>query len=67
MHRHGWILEFLVIFLITLVVAVIVTLLWNLIAHGNAIVDWATSFRLALIFAIVLPLANRVGRKRQKS
>jgi len=64
MHRHGWIMEFLVIFFITLVVAVIVTLLWNLIAHGMVTADWATSFRLALIFGIVLPLANRLGRKK---
>ncbi|MBN2244951.1 MAG: hypothetical protein JW755_03810 [Candidatus Aminicenantes bacterium] len=66
MHRQGWIMEFLVIFFITLVVAVIVTLLWNLIAHGNAIIDWASSFRFAIIFGIVLPLANRVGKKHQK-
>jgi len=65
MQKMGWILEFLVIFFVTLAAAIIVSLLWNLIAHGNAIIDWASSFRFALIFGIVLPLANRVGRKKQ--
>ena len=64
MHKEVWFLEFIIVFFITLAVAILVSLLWNLIAHGNAIIDWASSFRFALIFGIVLPLANRVGRKK---
>ena len=64
MQKKGWILEFLVIFFVTLAAAIIVSLLWNLIAHGNAVIDWASSFRFALIFGIVFPLANRIGKKK---
>jgi len=60
-------LEFLVIFSITLAAAVLVSLLWNLIAHGNTIIDWASSIRFALIFGIVLPLTNRVGKRKQQA
>jgi len=52
MNKHGWFVEFVVTFIVTLIVAVIVTLLWKLIAHGNASIDWATSFRLAIILGI---------------
>jgi len=63
MNRHGWFVEFVVTFVVTLIVAIVVTLLWNLIAHGNTTVDWATSFRLAIILAVALPIVTRRGKK----
>jgi hypothetical protein len=63
MHSRGWFMDFVVTFIVTLVVTIIVTLVWNLIAHGGANIDWATSFRLAIILGIALPIVNRTGRK----
>lgn len=54
-------------FMLTLVVSVIVTYLYSLIAHGAGVIDWETSIRFAIIFAIVLPgtrkLTARSGDK----
>lgn len=36
----------------------IVTFLWNLIGHGVSTVDWETSFRLAIMFGVVLTWAK---------
>jgi len=50
-------------FAVALVVAAIVTYLWNLLAHGQSTVDWETSFRLAIILGIVLPLARAMSSR----
>jgi len=63
MSKLGWFAEFLLTFVVTLIVAFVVTLLWNLVVHGDASIDWATSFRLAIILGIALPIVNRVGKK----
>jgi hypothetical protein len=65
MNRRRWFLDFLATFVVTGAVAIVVTLLWNLIAHGSAAVDWATSFRLAIILGIALPTVNRMDKQRQ--
>ena len=46
--------EFVTVFAVTLVTVVLVTFLWNIIAHGQSAVDWETSFRFATIFGIIL-------------
>lgn len=51
---------FVTTFALTLVVAVIVTYIWNLIAHGQGTVDWETSFRFAIILGIALPVARAI-------
>ena len=43
---------------ITFVVAVVVTYLYSLIAHGAGAIEWGTAFQLALIFGIVLPMTR---------
>jgi hypothetical protein len=63
MRSHSWIMDFVVTFIVTLVVAIIVTLVWNLIAHGDANIDWATSFRLAIILGIALTIVTRTRRR----
>jgi hypothetical protein len=50
--------DFVVFFAVTLVVTIVVTFLWNFLVHGSPLVDWETSFRLAIIFGIVLPLVK---------
>jgi hypothetical protein len=66
MNHRGWLSDFAATFMVTGVVATAVTLLWNLIAHGQAVVEWATSFRLAIILGIALPTVNRMDRKRKQ-
>ncbi len=46
--------DFVTVFVVSLIVTIIVTLLWNLIFHGQSILDWETSFRFAILFGIVL-------------
>jgi hypothetical protein len=49
--------EFVRVFAISLLVTLGVTFLWNLVFHGVAKVDWETSFRFAILFGIILPIA----------
>lgn len=49
----------LLTFAITLVTGGIVTLLWNLIIEkAGAVIDWKTSFVMAIIIGIVIPLSR---------
>lgn len=51
--------QILITFAITLVTAGIVTLLWNLlIEKAGAVIDWKTSFIMAIIIGIAIPLAK---------
>jgi len=52
-------------FVVTLVVAAIVTYLWNLGVHGQSVVDWETSFRLAIILGIALPVHRAMTSKEK--
>jgi len=63
MQSRGLFTDVAVTFVVTLVAAIIVTLLWNLIAHGEAAIDWPNAFRLAIILAIALPVVNRAGKR----
>ncbi len=58
--------DFLAIFSITLVSAILSTFFYSLIVHGTGMVDWETSFRLAFILGIVLSFANERKRKEDK-
>jgi len=59
-------IDFLVVFTITLVVSIIVTFFWNLAFHSLTIVDWETSFSLAIIIGIIIPIVNARERKKVK-
>jgi len=54
---------FVTTFAVALVVAAIVTYLWNLTMHGQSAVDWETSFRLAIILGIALPVTRAMTTK----
>ena len=54
MNLKKLVVEFGTVFAVTLVTVALVTFLWNLIGHGESTVDWETSFRFAIIFAIIL-------------
>ena len=49
-----------IVFSVSLIVSVIVSVLWNLIVHGSRTIDWETSFRFAILFGIIFPwMQNR--------
>jgi hypothetical protein len=48
---------------VTFAVAVVVTYLYSLIAHGAGAVDWEASFDLAFVVGIVLPLVRSRANK----
>ena len=54
MNIKKLVVEFGTVFAVALVTTAIVTFLWNIIGHGASTIDWETSFRFAIIFAIVL-------------
>jgi fructose-specific phosphotransferase system IIC component len=56
-------LNIVVIFLVTFVVAAIVTYIWNLLRHDLNAVDWDTAFVLAITFGIALPLVDKLKKK----
>lgn len=54
MNIKKLLITFVGIFVLTLIVSVITTYLYSLIAHGAGVIDWETSFRFAIIFGIML-------------
>jgi hypothetical protein len=50
------IVGFITVFAISLLVTIGVTLLWSLVFHGVATIDWETSFRFATLLGILLPV-----------
>ncbi|MFO7980327.1 MAG: hypothetical protein R6V00_05780 [Candidatus Aminicenantes bacterium] len=59
LKKRSWFVNFIIIFLITFVVAAVVSLLYGWIAHGEPQIDWESSFRFAIIFAVIIPLLER--------
>ncbi len=53
MNIKRLLVDFVTVFVVTLIVNAIVTLLWNLIVHGASTIDWETSFRFAILFGII--------------
>ncbi|MBI5943321.1 MAG: hypothetical protein HY864_03035 [Chloroflexi bacterium] len=54
MNIKKLVIEFVTVFAVTLVTVMLVAFLWNLIGHGESIIDWETSFRFAVIFGVIL-------------
>lgn len=63
MNLKSFVVNFVVTSAIAFAVTAIATLLWNLIQSGTASVDWAASFRLALILGIAFPLVEAMRGK----
>ena len=66
MNVRGFIAHLGITFILALVVSAAVSWLWSLAVHGNGVVDWESSFRLAVILGLVIPLATggHFGDKR---
>ena len=54
METKKLLIDFVAIFVLTLVVTAVVTFLYSLVVHGVGIIDWETAFRFAIILGIVL-------------
>ena len=52
--------EFAVIFILVLIVSAAVVFLYEFIDHGAGKFNWETSFQLAIILGIVMPLTKRI-------
>lgn len=56
-------LGFAITFVVTLAIAVLITLLWSiLIDKTDAVIDWKTSFTLALILGLTIPIAQKMDK-----
>jgi hypothetical protein len=55
--------EFLMVFALAFAVSAVVSLLWNLIAHSSAAVDWGSSLSLGIVLGILVPWMGARGRK----
>lgn len=60
-------LYFVTIFILVLVVSALVTYLYSLIVHSNGVINWDTSFQLAIIFSIILTWLNYQDKKEVKN
>ncbi len=55
MNVKRLLVDALTVFCVSLVVLLAVTLLWNVVFHKAEAIDWETSFRFAIVFAIIVP------------
>jgi hypothetical protein len=59
MKIKDFVLRFLITFGAALIAAVLTTIFWSyFIKEDGLMIDWETSFRMALVFAIVIPLTQ---------
>ncbi|RMG36896.1 MAG: hypothetical protein D6732_07575 [Methanobacteriota archaeon] len=65
MTVRTFMINFVSTFVVVFIVASFVSFLWNLVFHAAGIVDWETSFRLAIILGIILPWVQERDRRRQ--
>lgn len=65
MNLRRVLLGFITVFAVSLITCATVTLVWNLSVHRRSTIDWATSFRFAIVLGIVLPwIAIRRARDK---
>ncbi|GAB4379399.1 MAG: hypothetical protein Kow0042_28760 [Calditrichia bacterium] len=58
-------ISFVVIFCLAFGVSLLVSFLYNFIAHGEGIIDWEVSFRNGIVLGIIFPLVgvwNRIKK-----
>jgi hypothetical protein len=67
MKTKAFFIEFSVIFIITFVVASIVSYCWNLFTGGEAACNWGTAFQFAIMFAIICPMIDLMKYENNKN
>ena len=63
MNTKAFILEFTVIFMITFVIASLVSFGWNFFMVGVVECDWGTAFQFGIIFGMLCPLIDMMKSK----
>ncbi|HOP05774.1 MAG TPA: hypothetical protein PLF13_00640 [candidate division Zixibacteria bacterium] len=58
-----FVITFVVIFVVTLVIAAGATYGYELIAHGDGIINWVTSFYLAITMGVLYAMVNIYSRR----
>ena len=64
MNAKRFLIGLVAVSIITFFVSAIVSLIYNLIAHGDARVDWEHSIRLAITFGILVPLLRELEKRK---
>ena len=59
MNVKSLLIEVVVTFVLAFVIAAMVTFLWSWLRDGITAVNWQTTFTMAVILAIIVPLTNR--------
>ena len=57
--------DIVTVFLVSLAISMVVSLLWNLIVHRASTIDWETSFRFAILLGIIVPWITTRRNKGQ--
>jgi hypothetical protein len=64
MSFRRWVVDFVIVSSVTLVASMVVSVLWNLIAHKTTAIDWETSVRFAIVLGIIVPwIQTRRGKQ----
>jgi len=64
MNTKAFFIEFVVIFMITFVIASLVSFGWNYFTEGVAECNWSTAFQFGLIFGILCPMIDMMKSNR---
>ena len=65
MNIKRLLVDIVTVFLVSLAISMVVSLLWNLIVHRASTIDWETSFRFAIVLGIIVPwIAMRRSREQ---
>ena len=64
MKIKRFLIHFVIIFALVFVVNPIVIYVWNIIRHGEGSFNWQTTFVLAIVLGIVLPLVGAWESKK---
>jgi hypothetical protein len=62
MNVQRRVVEAVIVFSVTLVISMGVSVLWNLVVHKSTAIDWESSVRFAIVLGIVVPWIQ--ARKR---
>jgi hypothetical protein len=55
MNVKRFVVSAITVFCIALAICIAVTWVWNVVGHRANIIDWETSVRFAILFAIIIP------------
>ncbi len=58
MKFWNFVLNCLIVGALAFLAGILVNFLFNVIVHGQALVAWGATFRIAVILGLVIPLSN---------